>query len=357
MQSIIQTRLEEKLKTFQFNLSKKYPKEKFNRWIYTSAMQKAIRRGHSEIAQHLGGIISNLIPPYFWYRISVIAMEDICLGNIPAVQETLFLSSNKEFRQDMGSQKCAAYILDRLASGGKDRSACDSVVIAGNGNEFKNRRNKLADLSKKELQAILLDEEAEYAARVIAARYLAGTKAGAYKERKGDWSAVLAANEKMNLPDDILWIVQKAFERKAEGMPCAFGLAYRCFYPKNPKFIPDEITHHEMFGNIPSYAHDMHTIPGLSALSYFGKNCEPMRRYIEAIKPHDVTKALGAILFRVDSDLLDNRIQLSDKGYLRHAAGYAFGEKFGIPRTRFWEGVQIMQDNFGEFAKARTRFF
>lgn len=112
-------------------------KNEGSRYRVTSAMQKAIRRGHTDIALRMANALATSMSPYFWYRICVVAMEDVLFGNIEATKKTLWLASNKDVREKYGNLKSAAYITTLLTNGGKDRSACDSVVLAGGAKNMK----------------------------------------------------------------------------------------------------------------------------------------------------------------------------------------------------------------------------
>ena len=93
-----------------------------SRWKVTSAMQKAIRRGHVDIAQRMATALVRGCPNYFWSRIAIIAMEDVMFANLDLVAETIYISSNKPFDK-YPELELAGYITEKLAKSNKDRSA------------------------------------------------------------------------------------------------------------------------------------------------------------------------------------------------------------------------------------------
>ena len=336
LESKIQQGIFDNLSTFDYIPRTTKLKDFSSRWRVTSAMQKAIRRGHVDIAQKMGAALNTSVYNYFWSRIATIALEDVLFGNKPATLEALYLSSNPELRKEIGEAKAAAYLTWRLAVGGKDRSACDAVVGIGGSLNYQDERDVMHELRVPDLIAVMLDKDAPFHERVIAGRYLIGTKTTTnYKDRKGSNDNILTAYKRMyeagGIPLDVLYMIDMGLRKKAELMPVTIGLVYQCFYPKKLEYDIEAVDNFKMFGGIPSYAHDTHTAEGKKAVEYFGRSCKPVASYV---KEHslDPAAAVRCMFFRADTDVLNKRLLLKDGGFIRHTAGYGLG--LGADRER-----------------------
>lgn len=100
-----------------------------DKWILTSCMQKSIRRGHADLAMMYAEKLMEIERSYFFYRISIIAAEDVGLGNIPLMNEIIETGLKKEFISQWDNEKALDYV-KRLALSDKDRSLCDLGHIA-----------------------------------------------------------------------------------------------------------------------------------------------------------------------------------------------------------------------------------
>ena len=94
-----------------------------NRWIASSALQKAIRRGDIAIAQRAAFALHREDRPATWRRLIAIAFEDVGCADINVVVETVAVATSSNWRAAHGEEEVLASIVNRLALAPKDRSA------------------------------------------------------------------------------------------------------------------------------------------------------------------------------------------------------------------------------------------
>lgn len=71
-------------------------------WVAMSAMQKAIRRGHEDLALSAAATLLRGAPDKLWRRIGCIAYEDIGVASLEAVGLTTVALAGKRHRSALG---------------------------------------------------------------------------------------------------------------------------------------------------------------------------------------------------------------------------------------------------------------
>jgi replication-associated recombination protein RarA len=95
-----------------------------DRWLASSVLQKAIRRGDVLIAQRAVRTLYRHDPRSAWHRLVIIAFEDVGIGALGAVSATTRLGANSDARRELGGDEAAALATsEMLAKSPKDRSA------------------------------------------------------------------------------------------------------------------------------------------------------------------------------------------------------------------------------------------
>jgi replication-associated recombination protein RarA len=101
-----------------------------NRWIASSALQKAIRRGEIAIAQRAAFALHRDDRPAAWRRLIAIAFEDIGPAAVDVVVETVAVATSPDWRAVSGEEEVLASAVWRLATAPKDRSADYLMYLA-----------------------------------------------------------------------------------------------------------------------------------------------------------------------------------------------------------------------------------
>lgn len=139
-----------------------------NRWLFVSSLQKCIRRGLHKEASQLWDVCKELNKFHATYRTSIIAIEDIGLGNPELVYDFLSTSLKKNNLIEKGGDEYIKNIVIELAKSIKDRTACDASWLAG----------KLSPpmLDNQSLTSYYKDPGLSVIERTVAGWLLTGTK-------------------------------------------------------------------------------------------------------------------------------------------------------------------------------------
>lgn len=99
------------------------------KWAVVSCLQKAVRRGHLDMAYRCACALNTLDPDYLWRRLQVIALEDVGLGNPLACALTMAAAKSKTWRKKVGEKEVLFTIVKWLTTGSKDRTLTDLVML------------------------------------------------------------------------------------------------------------------------------------------------------------------------------------------------------------------------------------
>jgi len=141
---------------------------KEDKWILVSCLQKSIRKGFTELAQSYAEKLYELERSYLLYRLSIIAIEDIGLGNIKLVHDFLSTEIRKANIEDRGGKDYVLSVVRDLCESVKDRSACDLVSLAS----FYQEKTNI----NKSHEEIFIDDQSPVVNRVLAGWEILGAK-------------------------------------------------------------------------------------------------------------------------------------------------------------------------------------
>ena len=100
-----------------------------DRYIALSALQKAIRRGHEDLALRAAANLMIGGPHAIWRRLGIIAFEDIGVANIDAVGWVTVVIGKPEVRQRLGGEwKVADFLIRTLCRSAKCRATDDLAI-------------------------------------------------------------------------------------------------------------------------------------------------------------------------------------------------------------------------------------
>src|SRR5580704_9466712 len=92
-------------------------------WVISSLLQKSIRRGETEMAQTAVLTLLGMRGSAIWQRLILIAFEDLGIGAVDLVVETVAVGMDSAWRKSIGREVAAArYFAGRMAEAPKDRS-------------------------------------------------------------------------------------------------------------------------------------------------------------------------------------------------------------------------------------------
>ena len=140
-----------------------------------SLLQKAIRRGHEQLALRAAATLLRISPERLWRRCGCIAFEDVGVADPNTVAVVTSALSGKRYRENLGGEwRVASYIVSRMAHASKCRAADDLLLAAENHPDFEDARLAFAFRSTDDLIRIATGAD-PLPIRALAAWYAIGT--------------------------------------------------------------------------------------------------------------------------------------------------------------------------------------
>ncbi|MGN6327749.1 MAG: hypothetical protein ACTHL5_02280 [Rhodanobacter sp.] len=280
-----------------------------DRWILASALQKCIRRGLCDEAINGAVALHMVDAEYAWRRLRVIALEDIGLGDVKAVGTVMAISGKRQVRRATGDLQLFVASVHSLAVAVKDRTACDLICWIDSAPEAVSFRANLLD-EPSSWESVALDGEAPMWWRVIALQLLAGftvrTRSGYRTLSRSEPNAVRRIVEEL-VPDPLVaFTVLRG--KGVESLNIALLFAY--LLREAADFRP--LVSHEAearnlsrIGGVIAPSFCMYTRVGLRALRMFLHRDAELRCMLNQAGVTDAFKALGLLVFQVESGVLD----------------------------------------------------
>ncbi len=323
-----------------------------HKWIAASALQKSIRRGNVSMAYKAGLAMMQINPISVWNRLRVIACEDIGIGDMRAVYETLYVAGKVKWRErNGGDSHVLAYIIENLCKANKSRLADDILYTADVHADYHHQRMAYVDYSVDELYDIILyQHNRDIFERMIALCYLHGTftiRPQGMIEMKGQPNLVQDIFKQSRMPDCMLDVIKLALPR-TEGHALSLGLALLMQASANNHRIIHDTIETNIIGEWPAEAYDKHTREGKQAFRKFLHRCPEVRTFIQTRLPHvDPVTMTGWCVFALEAQLLDKRVAFDGSEDIRTKAQVAWMQCEGMtPQTQI-ELLALVKSNIG----------
>jgi replication-associated recombination protein RarA len=145
-------------------------------WIASSLLQKAIRRGRSDLALRAAATLLVNASDRFWRRCGGIAFEDIGVANPEVVGLVIAALAGKRMRASLGGEwSVASMIVSAMAAARKCRAADDLLMSVELHPAHAEARKAQAALSINQLRRIVLSSTSLHE-RALALWYMSGTE-------------------------------------------------------------------------------------------------------------------------------------------------------------------------------------
>ena len=249
------------------------------KWLASSALQKAIRRGNREVAAVAAETLLCVDGQYLWRRLPTICLEDVGYGNRLLSAVVLEASRSSIFRGKVGERQVMHCLVDAMASSIKCRALTDLLML---------------DTSKP--------------------------------PRAHDWYRHI---DRLDLPFLDSYLARFGFS--------AAGLGIQV--PKLLQIMPADVTvitndpdpyGDELIAGLPASALDKHCLPGRRAFSYFRKSCPDARRFFAQHPNLDPVKSLGIVVFLIESAHLDRELDWPGRSELYQQAVHRDFRAYGM---------------------------
>lgn len=285
-----------------------------DKWRTVSSLQKAIRRGDVWAAMSAAHAAYGMDPRYLFRRLVVCAIEDVLLGNLYGVAVTLALAGNYRSRRIAGDRKVAVWLAALLASGFKDRTACNLCVVVDYDRNIHPLMRDWTHRPDADLAGKATDLSRPVEERMLAAWLLAGTKRYwnlnvPTSNDRPRWSLMRLMIEG-RMPLILYYIADRAAIR---GGDCMFVALLPLWQMLEAGDDPLQLRQGSMpndpgIGPLLACAYDMHTRDGRTALQHFAGRPVVASAIDCNLSPEDRFSALCAAVFAVEGGVLNARI-------------------------------------------------
>lgn len=147
-----------------------------DKWIASSVMQKAIRRGDVNTALKSGMTLWRDDAVSFWRRLHIVSVEDVGVAAPETVAMTLLAFNASAWRRKRDDLRIGLTLVKLLAEGVKCRLGDEVYTIAANASAYEDARQSLTRETDQALCDTVLDKSQDVIMRAIALWALAGTK-------------------------------------------------------------------------------------------------------------------------------------------------------------------------------------
>lgn len=244
-----------------------------NRWRTVSCLQKAIRFGDVEMAKFAASAAYDMDPKYLMRRLMVIAIEDVCCGNLYATLVTMAVGGSLAWRKAVDERRLFIFLAEMMASSPGDRTATELILLA----DFDKVHDKkaLATKSNEELAERLSDDNS-----LTQAMILYWTMAGSHKfhgmnmpESNDRPARGLSAHmAKSGMSRAMLYLASKVVSRVGESLWISLPIIEQ-WLKATPKMtvVSVDMPETPKVGKLLGAAYDMHTREGKIAITRFAK--------------------------------------------------------------------------------------
>lgn len=279
-------------------------------WLAMSLLQKAVRRGRTDLALRAGATLLQYAPDRLWRRIGLIAFEDVGLGSLSTVGLTVAALQGKRFRQAVGGDwPVASLIIAELCAARKSRASDELLMALETLPQLAHKRKEFAAMPNSRLRLYArTTDNLHY--RALALVYLLGTDRPGHPlpPHQGEPALGLDLLDELGVAPTTLAICREGLKKTGEALPFLVALlalenGLRDDTVDHP--IPPEV----FVGDVPGWALDMFTREGKAAIARLLSTNSSTTALVSSLvpQPHRV-RFLGRLLFRVEGSVLANRV-------------------------------------------------
>ena len=232
-----------------------------SRWIASSALQKATRRGDIAIGLRAAFALHREDRSAAWRRMIAIAFEDVGPAAVDVVIETVAVAPSSDWRAVYGEEEVLASLVCRLAAASKDRSADYLMWVAAEHPDQRETRAICCHASVTECLSMVTDPSRSLPDRAVAAWFCSGINYP-YQHRvgAGDLAGLAAAYGRLGAPPDLVAATVLAARRTRQPYAVLVPLVWLEVQRSGPIAVGDAcIPPSALVAGIPLYALDEHT--------------------------------------------------------------------------------------------------
>ncbi len=257
-----------------------------NRWIASSALQKAIRRGDTAIALRAAFALHREDLSATWRRLIAIAFEDVGAADIDVILETVAVATLPKWRAVIGEEAVLRSVVSTLAAAPKDRGADYLMWIAAEHRDLRQMRENCGQASITERLSMVLDHSRSLPDRAVAAWFCSGIDYP-YQHRIGAGDPGLGdAYCRLGVPPDLVAATVLAAKRTRQPYAVLVPLVWLEVQRSGPTGIAQaSVPPSGLVDGIPLYALDEHTRLGKRAINTLAQQSPSIRAWLQRYTP------------------------------------------------------------------------
>ncbi len=258
-----------------------------NRWIASSALQKAVRRGDVAIAQRAAFALHRDDRSATWRRLIAIAFEDIGPADPDVVLETVAVATLPKWRAVIGEEAVLCSIVSTLATAPKDRSADYLMWAVAEHHDLREIRGVCCRSSIADRLSIVLDCSQSLPDRAVAAWFCSGIDYPyQYRVGAGDLAGLADAYCRLGVPPDLVAATMLAAKRTRQPYAVLVPLVWLEVQRRGLSNVIDAcVLPSGLVDGIPLYALDEHTRLGKRAINTLARQNLSIRACLQGYVP------------------------------------------------------------------------
>lgn len=328
-------------------------------WLASSLLQKAIRRGDADFAARAALTLNRARGATIWRRLMVIAFEDIGIGCVDAVCDTVTLATDRSARIAAGDDAAVASCLARrLAYAAKDRSTDYLMGAAQHHPQLEAAREQSGTASLPDRIAMVTDAGLPLPVRATAAWYTSGLeRPNEMRLGRADLSGLLNAYRLLGVSDRLVKATMLAARRTREPITILVPLLDRAARTSGTKaFRSKAVRPSPLIGGVPAYAFDKHTRIGKRAISIFMRENEQVRVCLEDHLPEFRHRGAAAVAaFYADAMPVTKRLDWDASDELERMGLEGDMVREGVPLSAVSVIVETVRANLDHLDEIRAR--
>lgn len=330
-----------------------------DKWIASSLMQKAIRRGDPASAIRAAMTLHRHDARSLWRRLQIIAFEDIGIADTDCIIETVAACTDKAWRVKLcGEAQVAAYICNRLANAAKDRSSDYLLCTALEHPNFEDGRVHCTAMTLQDRIRFAANESESAVARAVATCFAGGIDWS--RERRageGDLPMMMEAFAELGVSRNFLAATQQAARSTRDPivlmLPVLWSLLARS--SQAPAVADENLDAPVVVAGIPTYALDKHTRLGKLAAQILISNCPGLRRCLAWDIPDRAWKrVIDMAVFYADGRKLNRKLVWEFGPALDELGTATDMLKAGAPQEHFHTIIETVAAHLSELDQIRA---
>lgn len=330
-------------------------------WLASSLLQKAIRRGNADLAASAALTLYKVRGTSIWRRLMVIAFEDVGIGCIEAVCDTVTLATDRSARTAAGEETAVvACLARRLAYAPKDRSSDYLMGAAQHHPELEVTRHRAGSASLTDRLAMISEPGLPLTMRALAAWYASGLdRADEKRLGRADLAGVLQAYCRLGASERLANATAIAAKRTREPITILLPLIELASRANGRRSVRSEAMRRSpLIGDIPAYAYDKHTRIGKQAISIFARENDEVRTCLEKHLPEFRHRGAAAVAaFYADASPVLRRLDWDHSDSLERMGMEGDMVREGAPLSGVSPIVEAVSANLEYLDEIRARLF